>query len=171
MNRIGLYMQPEGGPLSWYSTMKNIKRRSDQDFRSLVGEPGLINKIKNLFSKAQGTSLRQPNSPREVQRPGLLGDLGQASFFSKIQDLFLGKRGSVRAMPRHHYARHPGEGVERPGFVSTPVQAEKPGFIAGYGTQEAGEEILEKTKSVVSKAGLLTIGLAIAVFLFMRSKS
>lgn len=169
MSRIGRYMEPEGGEMSWYSTMRNIKRQSDQDFRDKAGGTSFVNKIKGLFAKAQGAPPQSPNKYDNIQRPGLLGDLGQASFFRKVQNMFLKKKDNVHAVARHHYARHPEEGASRPGFIKSPIQGDRPGFIAGYGTASAGAEILEESKKTLTRMSLVTAIAAIGLFLYFRN--
>lgn len=172
MNRIGRYMEPEGGPLSWYSTMHNINRQGDQDFYHNIGRnpgSGVLSKIKGLFSKAQGSSLRQPYSEK-IQRPGLLGDFGRSGFFSKVQDLFLNRKDNVHAVSRMHHFRHPEEGASRPGFISSAPQFDRPGFIAGMGLspEETGTEILNQSKSFFTKVVIVILAVGIALYLKKR---
>ena len=141
MRNIGRYMEPEGGPLSWYSTMKNIKDEGDRDFYSNTGRrpgSGILDKVKGLFEKAQGSPLRAPR-PQKIQRPGLLGynglaGRGRSGFFKSVQDLFMRDQNrSVHARKDWHNFRHPEEGASRPGNITSAPQMERPGFIAGFG--------------------------------------
>lgn len=68
MARFNMYMEPEGGPLSWYSTMKNINDVSDRNFNQ--NSPLPMSKVKSLYKKAL--------KPKKVtERPGIIG-LGMA---------------------------------------------------------------------------------------------
>lgn len=185
MNRIGRYMEPEGGPLSWYSTMKNINDKGDEDFFENVARKrnsGLLSKLKGMFSKAQDAPLRGRvrggNSYDNIQRPGLLGnyDGARSGFFKNVQDLFfgdkraIGKRGNVHAVSRHHHFRNPEEGASRPGFITSAPQLDRPGFISGYGAASAdtGAEILKESKSALTKMSVMVLVVGLFLFLKMR---
>jgi hypothetical protein len=139
MNRIGLYTTPESGPTSWDAVRQGVKRVSDSDFRKQFS--------KHAFTSKKG--------------PGLL---------SKVKSLFTSGSGNKHAARRHHQFRNPEEGASRPGFITSAPQLDRPGFIAGLSAASAdtGAEILQESKSALSKMSLMFIVVGLAWYFTMR---
>lgn len=71
----------------------------------------------------------------------------KAKFYHSVQDLFLKRRNS-----RHHHIKDPENAPDRPGFITAPIQRERPGFIAGLNENpDVTSEILTKSKQTLLK--------------------